>query len=280
VRNSHSPKRRSGTMTKNHNENLSRRVLKARRWARVAGAEAMDAYGNVESERKGSDRELVTERDRSIERFLRERIKSTFPDDRVVGEEFEPQRTGGEMLWYLDPIDGTAAYSMALPIWTVCMGIARDVEPLAGVMWAPAVEDEYFGGSQGAFSKNNAELRDRAIPPDTWDDESLLCIRSDTHRNYTVNFQGKCRSLGSSAYHMGLVLDGRAVGALLGKLHAWDVAAACGLSSDSGFELVSLSGNRPDWNNLASGEYSREPLIFSHEKNINELQTGIERRNS
>jgi myo-inositol-1(or 4)-monophosphatase len=248
---------------------LEPRIRKARRWCRVAGGRALSAQETVTSERKGKDQGLVTELDRSIETYLREKISESFPSDRVIGEEFSP--TGDEaadVTWYLDPIDGTAAYSMSLPIWTVCMGLAICGQPVGGVMLSPGVEDEYYGWDGGPTQKNSEPLADGGGSTENWDDESLMCVRSDMHRRWDVDFVGKCRSLGSSAYHMGLVLDGRAVGTLLGQLHIWDVAAACGLSNSTGFVLRTLNGETPDWDHFLEGETSREPLVFAHDSVI------------
>jgi fructose-1,6-bisphosphatase/inositol monophosphatase family enzyme len=258
-------------------QGLEPRIRKARRWGRVAGERALSAQDTVTSERKGDDEGLVTELDRSIETYLREKISQTFPSDRVVGEEFSP--AGDEaatVTWYLDPIDGTAAYSMSLPIWAVCMGLTVNGTPAGGVMLSPGVGDEYYGWNKGPTRKNNSELTDAVESPENWDDESLLCVRSDMHRRWDVDFVGKCRSLGSSAYHMGLVLDGRAVGTLLGHLHIWDVAAACGLSNSTGFMLRTLNGDSPDWNHFLQGKTSRDPLVFAHESVMESVRKRIQ----
>ncbi len=255
---------------------LERRVNKARRWVRVAGARALEAQEDVTPRRKVNNQGLVTELDRIIETYLREKIRSNFPDDRVLGEEFPSRGTRSTPLtWFLDPIDGTAAYSMSLPIWTVCIGIVYEKEPVGGVMWAPGVGDEYYGWKKGPFEKADTGLEDRATSRDSWDEESLLCVRSDMHRRWDVDFVGKCRSLGSSAYHMGLVMDGRAVGAFLGRLRIWDVAAAWGLSAATGFRLRSLSNNDPDRDSFMEGTPSRDPLVFSHQTLLNDVRNRI-----
>lgn len=242
---------------------LRDRLIKARLWARRVGRKALEAQQSVEATVKAENEGLVTEVDRSVERELRENISESFPDDSIVGEEFPPDYSNGtSFTWFIDPIDGTASYSMALPIWTICLGLARENQPCAGVMVAPAISEEYYSLS-GRPRKNGRKLNPDPVPPSSWNRESLLCVRSDTHRKYDVDFVGKCRSLGSSAYHMGLVIDGRAVGALLGRLHIWDVAAAWGIARSTPFVLETLRGQPPEWDHLVESNPTREGLIFA-----------------
>lgn len=246
---------------------------------RHASAEAIDFFGNVESYRKGPGEGLVTEVDKSLERFFRERIQEEFPGDFVIGEEFTTRNDpGGGIRWYVDPIDGTAAYSMSLPVWTICLALAEDEVPDAGLMLAPVSGEEYYGVRQGDSFKNGQRIEGRSEPLNQWDDESLLCVTSDVHRRFKVDFVGKCRSLGSSAYHMGLVVDGRAVGALMGTLHVWDLAAIYGLSDPNQFDLRTLDGGKPDWSSLAMGAESQNNLLFAQSYNMDDLLSRIEVR--
>jgi fructose-1,6-bisphosphatase/inositol monophosphatase family enzyme len=215
--------------------------------------------------------------DRSIEESLRNKIAKNFPSDAIVGEEF-PDRSPDDpnVRWYLDPIDGTAAYSMQLPIWTVCIGLACDMRPMAGVLGAPALDEEYHGVASSYVRKNGRELSEQSDVPKDWTAESLLCIPSNAHRRFEIEFEGKCRSLGSSAYHLALVLDGRAVGALLNRLHIWDLAAPLGMVCSNDFRLETLSGGTPDWGRLEGGKRSRGNLIFARKENLRAIRRRVE----
>jgi len=60
-----------------------------------------------------ADLSPVTEIDRKVEQTLREMIKEEFPDHSIFGEEFGLKVGNGEdkdMLWIIDPIDGTLSY--------------------------------------------------------------------------------------------------------------------------------------------------------------------------
>jgi hypothetical protein len=63
----------------------------------------------------GNSSDPVTETDRFVERQLRERITTQYPNHRCVGEEFGTDHGGKvvfgpEPTWVIDPIDGTANF--------------------------------------------------------------------------------------------------------------------------------------------------------------------------
>jgi fructose-1,6-bisphosphatase/inositol monophosphatase family enzyme len=238
----------------------------------------LDRFGTVDPAWK-DEGGLVTETDRSIEQYLRQKITEHFPNDAVVGEEFDDDGSDDpDVRWYLDPIDGTAAYSMQLPVWCVSVGMASRYRPEAGVLLAPGVGEEYWGSSDQSFRKNGKNRTVRYLPEDEWTSESLLCVTSDAHRRFSIDFRGKCRSLGSSAFHLALVLDGRAVGAVLNRLHVWDLAAVVGMGRGD-CVLETLEGSEPDWERLASGRRSRDNLLFAPEQNLDPLRERIEKIN-
>ncbi len=253
-----------------------KRLLKARRWVRVAGRRALDQFGQVDPSWK-NEGGLVTEADRSIERYLRQKISDHFPADAVVGEEFNEEiKTDPDCRWYLDPIDGTASYSMQLPVWCVSVGLSSEYQPDAGILGAPGVEEEYWGWTDESFRKNGQPRTVERISPEDWTSESLLCVTSDAHRKFTIQFPGKCRSLGSSAFHLALVMDGRAVGAILNRLHIWDLAAVVGMNTGD-CVLRTFDGSKPDWERLAGGKRSQDNLIFAPEDTQKTLRTKVEK---
>ncbi|MFB6346547.1 MAG: inositol monophosphatase [bacterium] len=254
------------------------RLRLARLWARQGGRMALGAFESIESEWKNDGGELVTEADRTIEKELRSKIRNRFPEDAVVGEEFETLSGQNHFRWYLDPIDGTAAYSMNLPIWCVSIGLFHRGSPVAGVLRAPFMDEEFYGSKlEGPYKDGHKLKADPDLPAD-WTSESLLCVTSNAHRAYSIDFPGKCRSLGSSAYYLGLVADGRAVGAHVGRLHLWDIAGGLGLTSGYSTRFVTLAGRSPNWDRLRQGKCSEDPILFTHESLVEPLTERIRER--
>lgn len=99
----------------------------------------------------------VTEADRGAERIMRAMIAESFPDDGIDGEEFGAERTDAEHVWILDPIDGTRAFIIGLPIWGVLIGRTRNGRPQVGMMDQPFVGESFYGDGETAVHRHGGE---------------------------------------------------------------------------------------------------------------------------
>jgi myo-inositol-1(or 4)-monophosphatase len=101
--------------------------------AREAGDLLADRAGQVEvAATKSSPTDVVTEMDRRSEELIRSRILAARPADAILGEEGGLIGNTGdaEVLWVIDPLDGTVNYLYGLHDWAV--SIAAEVEWDAG----------------------------------------------------------------------------------------------------------------------------------------------------
>jgi histidinol phosphatase-like enzyme (inositol monophosphatase family) len=92
----------------------------------------------------------VTEADRASEAVMRSKIKTTFPDHGIVGEEFGSEKEDAEFVWVLDPIDGTKAFISGLPLWGTLIGLTRNGNPAFGMMNQPYTKERFFGDGGAA----------------------------------------------------------------------------------------------------------------------------------
>jgi myo-inositol-1(or 4)-monophosphatase len=224
---------------------------------RAAGAIALGHFRRVMALRK-ADRTVVTEADRQVEAYVREALGQAFPADGLLGEEMGMHLGESRRVWAIDPIDGTAAYASGLPVWGVSVGILQDWLPLAGMVYLPLLDEIYLSHGQDAvFNGQPIRVDDsRHI-----DEESFLCVTSETHRQYRIDFVGKTRALGSTAANMCYVARGTALAALLGRPSVWDIAGALPILRAAGGDLRYLSGPALDPAALADGRKSPEPVL-------------------
>ncbi|QIB35248.1 inositol monophosphatase family protein [Ancylobacter pratisalsi] len=140
---------------------LHDRVAVAEGLARAAGAKARDFFlnrGVLHPELKSASQDLVSEADRSIEAWLRLSIHEHFPTDGIVGEEEAATEGTSGFVWVIDPIDGTMPFLVGQPNWTVSIGIARDRQPVAGVIFAPMMDELYLAVEGGGAWLNGVRL--------------------------------------------------------------------------------------------------------------------------
>lgn len=107
----------------------------------------------VENKRIKGAFDPVTAADRAGEQALRQHITARYPDHTIRGEEF-PEHTGaGRFTWLLDPIDGTKAFIMGVPLWSTLIGLLKDGAPYIGVMDQPFVAERFIGTPEEAYSQ-------------------------------------------------------------------------------------------------------------------------------
>ena len=88
---------------------------------REAGACALATFGaplKTWTKDRGSP---VSEADIAVDNLLRVRLTALLPEAGWLSEETEddPARLTAQLLWIVDPIDGTRAYLAGLPDWSV-----------------------------------------------------------------------------------------------------------------------------------------------------------------
>lgn len=96
----------------------------------------------------------VTEADRAAEAIMRRMIAAQFPTHGVIGEEFDDTPAAGPYCWVLDPIDGTRAFIIGLPIWGTLIGLTHHGAPALGVMDQPYTGERFWNSSAGAHFRN------------------------------------------------------------------------------------------------------------------------------
>ena len=110
----------------------------AERAALQAGELVMKGWRAVgEISRKGRF-DLLTEYDLASEELIRKQLSEEFPTHRIIGEE-KAESGEGELVWYVDPIDGTTNFAHGHFFFAVSIALYRGSQGLAGVVHAPAL---------------------------------------------------------------------------------------------------------------------------------------------
>jgi myo-inositol-1(or 4)-monophosphatase len=110
--------------------------------ATLAGARIRTALGRTlavrykPGEEEDSLRDPVSEVDHDVEALIRARVSELFPGHDVLGEESE-ERPGREhdIVWCVDPIDGTTNFVNGFPLFAASIGVMHRGRPVAGAIW-------------------------------------------------------------------------------------------------------------------------------------------------
>lgn len=113
--------------------------------AEEAGALAQGYFADPDSlvvDEKGAQ-DWVSQADRNVEIFIRQKIAEAFPDDGIYGEEHEAKDGSSGFDWVIDPIDGTTNFVNGIPAWTIVLAGVSDGQTQIGVIVEPNVGETY-----------------------------------------------------------------------------------------------------------------------------------------
>lgn len=218
--------------------------------ARAAGKILRDGYEQEHDIKFKGEIDLVTEIDHQSEAFILGEIRKRWPHSRIVAEESGESGRGEELVWYVDPLDGTVNYAHGVPMFCVSIACGWDGQTQLGAVYDP-LRDEMFLGERGA----GAWLNGRTIKVSTQTElkKSLLVTGfpydagSGVSKNleFFTRFTGLSqgvRRLGSAALDLCYTAAGRFEGFWELSLQPWDVAAGGLIVEEAGGRVTNLKG--------------------------------------
>jgi len=98
----------------------------------------------------------VSEADIAVNDLVENRLRAATPDYGWLSEESadDDSRLGKELVWIVDPIDGTRAYLAGREDWCVSIALVADATPVLAAVFAP-VTDEFFFAMRGQGATRN-----------------------------------------------------------------------------------------------------------------------------
>ena len=210
--------------------------------AREAGDILMNYYGEIHDIDYKGIGDIVTEADKTSEKFITEQLESRFPGYAILGEEFGMSAVQSNDCWVTDPLDGTANYAARCPIFAVAIGLLHNGTPVLGVVFDPYADRMFSAVKGGGTTLNGAPIRvnDR----EKLDPIGLFGFGSPVLEMLHPFIQkcGKGRSLGSAALHICSVASGYFDGSLDFYTKIWDIAAATVILQEAGGNITHPSG--------------------------------------
>ncbi len=207
----------------------------------------------------------MTHADIWVQNFLVKKISEKFPGFRFIGEETPSDRSvlaEDKVSVIIDPIDGTAMYSMHLPIWCVSIGIFLGFKPAYGFVYSPGCGMMFHADNEGSWLNGNRLAIDRNIDIDN---ETNIFYSSEI-RDVKINFTGKVRNLGSTALHACLTTDNirNRTLAFIGKSYLWDWAGAIPVMEKAGVTVSYIDGRKLDYAKIIENNYEFEDYAVAY----------------
>ncbi|MEE7491795.1 inositol monophosphatase [Methylobacterium oryzae] len=210
-------------------------------------------YGEVENlqvSRKGPG-DFVSAADRKAEEVLRDALMKARPGYSLVLEENGIiEGTDKSHTWHVDPLDGTSNFLHGVPHFAVSVGLEREGQIVAGVIFDP-IKDELFVAERGKGAYlNNRRLRvsGRQDMADALVGYGTPYLGRGSHPRLlrelgaVMAVAGGTRRMGSAALDMAYVACGRLDAYWERDLQTYDFAAGVILVREAGGFVSSADG--------------------------------------
>ncbi len=197
---------------------------------------------NLQVSRKGPG-DFVSAADRKAEKILRESLEKARPGyGFVMEEEGVIEGTDTSHRWHIDPLDGTTNFLHGLPQFAISVGLERDRQIVAGVIYDPA-KDELFIAERGkgAYLNNRrirvaarGDLADAVVAcglPHIGRGDHGLFLRETAA---VMGQVGGMRRWGAAALDLAYVASGRFDAYWERGLNSWDMAAGILMIREAG----------------------------------------------
>ncbi len=196
-----------------------------------------------------SQKDLVTEADVAVERFLVEQIQAAYPDHAILGEE-SGTHDGNDWRWIIDPIDGTTSFVHDQPFYSVSVAVEHQGKMVLGAVHAPVL-GELFMAERGKGATLNGQpigVSQCAALSDAVLGTGFACVRKDKPHNNMAYFPKlmpiirDVRRYGSAAIDLAYVACGRLDGFWELNLNLFDMAAGMLLVQEAGGVVTDFDG--------------------------------------
>ncbi|EAQ28430.1 putative myo-inositol monophosphatase 2 family protein [Erythrobacter sp. NAP1] len=210
---------------------------------REAGRIAFDRWpgaGNECETWEKSPGNPVSEADLAVDAFLRRELGKLLPAAAWLSEETADDkiRTRSDLIWLVDPIDGTRDYVRGRAGWSVSVALISSGKPLIGMLSAPAREEEWF-----SFAGRGSTLNGEPLKASTRKEFSGARVPTDQLPSADSDLVA-VEKPNSIALRIAMVADNRAD--LLATLRwgfEWDIAAATLIAREAGAQVSDAFGN-------------------------------------
>jgi myo-inositol-1(or 4)-monophosphatase len=232
-----------------------RAALRAADYLRSAARPAVDTWTEK------AQHDFVTEIDRAAEALIAEEIVLAEPESVIVGEELSPKRMArGELVWIVDPLDGTTNFLHGYPQYAVSIGCLVDGKLAVGVIHDVCRKRTYRAIRGGGAFEEDTRLSVSAVTDPRYaligtgfpfKALNLLHIYLSQFAA-VIGAASGIRRAGAAALDLADVAAGRLDGFWELQLAPWDIAAgtllireAGGIVTrpDGGADVLSAGGN-------------------------------------
>jgi fructose-1,6-bisphosphatase/inositol monophosphatase family enzyme len=219
---------------------------------------AMKYYENPPMELK-ADKSIVTAADKAIEERLAKEFDRPEQNVYLIGEETVKSRSEEYIAnalngtaWIVDPIDGTAPYSIQLPAWGTSIALMKNGVITEGAIYLPPQDDLLITQGNRSFrckgiAQGNTTLEPFEATPQALNPGGVISMSQKSAKYGTLNLPNQVFAWSGCVASFYGIFTGRIL-AYLASLNLWDIAGALPLMRNAGLTGRTLNGKELDCN--------------------------------
>lgn len=198
------------------------------------------------------DNTPLTKADIEINDLVIKRINEIYPSHSIYGEEKSDTKEGSQYVWVCDPIDGTMAFSVGLPMFVFSIALVdqSNGQPILGLINDPVMKNMYWAFKDGGAYRDGKKIE--VSNDDSFENTYLLTGASGKDvgfSNLSVHQllgekKARVMKLPSFIYGAIQVANGKFVGGAFYGKYAHDVAALKIITEEAGGRVTDLNGEK------------------------------------
>jgi myo-inositol-1(or 4)-monophosphatase len=199
---------------------------------------------------KGQDNPL-TDADLAANEVLEKALRGWLPEAGWLSEETgdSPERLGRELVWIVDPLDGTKEFTLGIPEFVVSVALVHQGSPVLGTLYNPVAEELFEGvlhGEGGARALYQGQPC-RVSAHEGLVGARIVCSRTEMKKGWFDQYKDRGvmpQPVGSVAYKFGRVAAGLAEATFTPQPRSeWDIAGGVAIVMAAGGQATNRHGN-------------------------------------
>jgi len=224
--------------------------------ANDAGNAILEIYQRDFKVSKKSDDSPITDADLKSNEVIKKILSQT--QHAILSEEDndDQSRLSKEMVWIVDPLDGTSDFIDKTGEFTVMIALIKNKKPILGVIGWPTEKTLFVAQKDsGAFRYSNDEWQKISVTTET---ELSKCRTVGSRHHLSDKEKSFIKKLGikdftsiGSSLKVGKISSGEAEAYITttNKMKEWDSAASYCIISEAGGKMTDMLGNDITYNN-------------------------------
>lgn len=243
-------------------QNLERLTRLVCRVAHEAGSYIKKERASFSAERveRKHAHDYVSYVDKGSEQFIVQSLRTLLPEAGFITEEGLATHTDEQLLWVVDPLDGTTNFIHGFAPYAVSIALIRGSQILLGVVYEIVAGECFYawqgGGAHCERRNDRGEVvsNERLHVGTSVTEDALVCLQypydsesySPVIQRLVAQFYGRVasiRSIGSAAIALCYVAAGRLDAYAECYIGQWDYMAGALIVSEAGGRVTDYEGN-------------------------------------